>query len=46
MEDVKPRISLAGLDGPDQVLQATGVTTTEPRGAVVFRDMEATRVGS
>ena len=43
MEDSKARISLDGLDGPDQILQATGVTTTEPRGAVVFRDMDATK---
>ena len=31
------------LNGPDQILPATGLTTTQPDGAVLFRDMEATK---
>ena len=38
MEDTK-----RFLAGPDQILPATGLTTTQPDGAVLFRDMEATK---
>ena len=37
MEDAKQF-----LNGPDQILPATSLTTTEPNGAVLFRDMETT----
>ena len=39
MEDTAKRF----LAGPDQILPATGLTTTQPHGAVLFRDMEATK---
>ena len=39
MEDTTKRF----LSGPDQILPATGLTTAQPDGAVLFRDMEATK---
>ena len=39
MEDTSKRF----LSGPDQILPAMELTTTQPDGAVLFRNMEATK---
>ena len=44
--DITMEDSKSFHSGPDQILPATGLTTTQPHGAVLFRDMEATKVSS
>ena len=34
------RFPEAKMEGPDQILPATGLTTTDPEGAVAFRNAE------